>query len=138
MTQHANLAAAFEQKESVLIHHHHHKELCLNAPEPADSNGIDGKSKLQPPKERYAAAFSTPQSLPQSTTPNHSVFQLHMIIQHRQALQNQRYLQQQPARNSMRKVHRKRLQSPRNYSNEGTTLAYGTHSYPFVVYESLL
>lgn len=63
----------------------------MNAPEPADSNGVDGESNVESPEESHAAAPQIPQSLPQGGMPNNNVPQPYMTDQ--QALQYQRYLQ---------------------------------------------
>ncbi|KXL47191.1 hypothetical protein M433DRAFT_151943 [Acidomyces richmondensis BFW] len=72
-------------------------QACLNAPEPSDSNGVDGESAVESPEEQHAAAPPMPpQSMPQGMR-NQAPAQPYMTADQQQALQYQAYLQQQQA-----------------------------------------
>lgn len=71
------------------------RQACLNAPEPADANGVDGESAVDSPEEHNAAppmaqpmAQGMPRNPPQQTPS-------YMTADQQQALQYQAYLQQQ-------------------------------------------
>ena len=68
---------------------------CLNAPEPADSNGVDNDSTVDSPEESHAATAPMPQSMPQGGMARNAPQQPYMTADHQQALQYQAYLQQQ-------------------------------------------
>ncbi|KAI6799628.1 hypothetical protein KC367_g2960 [Hortaea werneckii] len=72
-------------------------QACLNAPEPADSNGVDAESAVDSPEEQHAAAPPMPQSMPPQGMPrNQAPPQPYgMTADQSQALQYQAYLQQQ-------------------------------------------
>lgn len=70
---------------------------CLNAPEPADSNGVDGDSAVESPEEQHAAPPPMPQAMPQQGMRNSAPQQQYMTADQQQALQYQAYLQQQQA-----------------------------------------
>ncbi|KAF7189736.1 Transcription factor of morphogenesis MCM1 [Pseudocercospora fuligena] len=73
-------------------------QACLNAPEPADSNGVDGDgSAVDSPEEQQAAPPPMPQSMPQQGMPRNQPQQPYMTADQQQALQYQAYLQQQQA-----------------------------------------
>ncbi|KAH9827972.1 MADS box transcription factor Mcm1 [Teratosphaeria destructans] len=74
-------------------------QACLNAPEPADSNGVDGESAVDSPEEQHAAAPPMPQQMPpQQGMRNPAPGQPYgMTADQQQALQYQAYLQQQQA-----------------------------------------
>ena len=71
-----------------------HNQACLNAPEPADSNGVDGESAVESPEDTHAnvpapAAGMQPRNA--GMPPN----SYGMTPDQQQALQYQAYLQQQ-------------------------------------------
>ncbi|KAL1311231.1 hypothetical protein AAFC00_001421 [Neodothiora populina] len=71
-------------------------QACLNAPEPADSNGVDGESAVESPEEQHASVAAPPAGMPARNTampPN----AYGMTADQQQALQYQAYLQQQQA-----------------------------------------
>ncbi|TKA22843.1 hypothetical protein B0A50_07743 [Salinomyces thailandicus] len=71
-------------------------QACLNAPEPADSNGVDGESAVDSPEEQHAAAPPMPQAMPPQAMPRgQAPAQPYMTADQQQALQYQAYLQQQ-------------------------------------------
>ncbi|KAK3699221.1 transcription factor of the MADS box [Vermiconidia calcicola] len=70
-------------------------QACLNAPEPADSNGVDGESAVESPEESHQAAPAMPQTIPQASMTRNPAPQPYMNPDHQQALQYQAYLQQQ-------------------------------------------
>lgn len=73
-------------------------QACLNAPEPADANGVDGESAVDSPEEQHAAPPPMPQSMPPQGMPrNQPQQQPYMTADQQQALQYQAYLQQQQA-----------------------------------------
>ncbi|KAI7602383.1 hypothetical protein KC319_g22305, partial [Hortaea werneckii] len=69
-------------------------QACLNAPEPADSNGVDAESAVDSPEEQHAAAPPMPQSMPPQGMPrNQAPPQPYgMTADQTQALQYQAYL----------------------------------------------
>ncbi|TKA60128.1 hypothetical protein B0A55_13451, partial [Friedmanniomyces simplex] len=72
-------------------------QACLNAPEPADSNGVDGESTVDSPEEQHPAAPPPmPQAIQQSMR-TQAPAQPYMTADQQQALQYQAYLQQQQA-----------------------------------------
>ncbi|KAK5115066.1 hypothetical protein LTR62_001763 [Meristemomyces frigidus] len=73
-------------------------QACLNAPEPADSNGVDGGSPVESPEEPHAPPPPMPQTMPpqgmrNQTAPAPQPYS--MTADQQQALQYQAYLQQQ-------------------------------------------
>lgn len=71
-------------------------QACLNAPEPADSNGVDAENAVESPEESHAAAPAMPQAMPQGNMQRNSVPQApYMTADQQQALQYQAYMQQQ-------------------------------------------
>ncbi|KAK5175326.1 transcription factor of the MADS box [Saxophila tyrrhenica] len=70
-------------------------QACLNAPEPADANGVDGESAVESPEESHASAPPMPQGMPQANMPRNSNPQPYMSAHDQQAMQYQAYLQQQ-------------------------------------------
>lgn len=67
----------------------------MNAPEPADSNGVDGESAVESPEESHNAAPPMPQAMPQANMPRNNAPQPpYMTADQQQALQYQAYLQQ--------------------------------------------
>ena len=71
-------------------------QACLNAPEPADSNGVEGENAVESPEESHAAAPAMPQAMPQGNMQRNSVPQQpYMTADQQQALQYQAYMQQQ-------------------------------------------
>nr|OQO22130.1 hypothetical protein B0A51_09394 [Rachicladosporium sp. CCFEE 5018] len=70
-------------------------QACLNAPEPADSNGVDG-DQPESPEEQHAAPVPMPANIAQ-TLPRNQNPQQYMTADQQQALQYQAYLQQQQA-----------------------------------------
>nr|POE79374.1 transcription factor of morphogenesis mcm1 [Quercus suber] len=70
-------------------------QACLNAPEPADSNGVDGESAVESPEEQHAPAPPMPQAMPAQNIPRNQAPQSYMTADQQQALQYQAYLQQQ-------------------------------------------
>ncbi|KAF2722190.1 SRF-TF-domain-containing protein [Polychaeton citri CBS 116435] len=71
-------------------------QACLNAPEPADANGVDGESTVDSPEESHNATAQMTQTLNQSM-PRNQPPQPYMTADQQQALQYQAYLQQQAA-----------------------------------------
>lgn len=69
----------------------------MNAPEPADSNGVDGESAVDSPEEQHAAAPPMPQAMPTQRMSTQAPSQPYMTADQQQALQYQAYLQQQQA-----------------------------------------
>ncbi|CAK3897811.1 Transcription factor of morphogenesis MCM1 [Lecanosticta acicola] len=72
-------------------------QACLNAPEPADSNGVDGESAVDSPEEQHSAP---PPPMPQNMQPQGmppKMPQNYMTADQQQAMQYQAYLQQQQA-----------------------------------------
>ncbi|KAK1046575.1 transcription factor of the MADS box [Friedmanniomyces endolithicus] len=68
-------------------------QACLNAPEPADSNGVDGESTVDSPEEQHVAA---PPPMPQQNMRTQAPAQPYMTAaDQQQAMQYQAYLQQQ-------------------------------------------
>lgn len=68
-------------------------QACLNAPEPADSNGVDGESTVESPEDTHANVPAPAAGMQPRTTgmpPNYA-----MTPDQQQALQYQAYLQQQ-------------------------------------------
>ena len=85
---------------SVVSTHGAHADLssqaCLNAPEPADANGVDGESTVESPEETHPSVAAPPagmQSRNAAMPPN----AYGMTADQQQALQYQAYLQQQQA-----------------------------------------
>ncbi|EME48416.1 hypothetical protein DOTSEDRAFT_67461 [Dothistroma septosporum NZE10] len=74
-------------------------QACLNAPEPADSNGVDGDgSAVESPEEQHTAPPPMPPNMPPQGMPrNQQPQQPYMTADQQQALQYQAYLQQQQA-----------------------------------------
>jgi MADS-box transcription factor len=73
-------------------------QACLNAPEPADVNGVDEGSAVESPEEQHAAPPPMPQSMPPQGMPrNPQQAQPYMTADQQQALQYQAYMQQQQA-----------------------------------------
>ncbi|KAK5131735.1 hypothetical protein LTR08_000624 [Meristemomyces frigidus] len=70
-------------------------QACLNAPEPADANGVDGESVVDSPEEQHAAAPPMPQAMPPQRMSQPAPAQPYMTADQQQALQYQAYLQQQ-------------------------------------------
>nr|POE59124.1 transcription factor of morphogenesis mcm1 [Quercus suber] len=70
-------------------------QACLNAQEPADSNGVDGESAVESPEEQHAPAPPMPQAMPAQNIPRNQAPQSYMTADQQQALQYQAYLQQQ-------------------------------------------
>ncbi|QIX00695.1 hypothetical protein AMS68_006212 [Peltaster fructicola] len=71
-------------------------QACLNAPEPADANGVDGESAVDSPEEQHNTAPAMPQAMGQGM-PRGPQAQAYMTADQQQALQYQAYLQQQQA-----------------------------------------
>ncbi|KAK0929637.1 transcription factor of the MADS box [Friedmanniomyces endolithicus] len=67
-------------------------QACLNAPEPADSNGVDGESTVDSPEEQHVAA---PPPMPQQNMRTQAPAQPMTAADQQQAMQYQAYLQQQ-------------------------------------------
>lgn len=82
-------------------HHYYHQpsltfiQACLNAPEPADSNGVEDGSTVESPEEPQAAPPPMPQNIQQRLNTNQAPQQPYMTADQQQALQYQAYLQQQ-------------------------------------------
>ncbi|KAM3415716.1 hypothetical protein BST61_g9230 [Cercospora zeina] len=72
-------------------------QACLNAPEPADSNGVDGESAVDSPEEQQSAPPPMPQSMPPQGMQQRQPQAPYMTADQQQALQYQAYLQQQQA-----------------------------------------
>jgi pheromone receptor transcription factor len=74
-------------------------QACLNAPEPADSNGVDGESTVDSPEEQHNAAPQMAQPMAQGMPRNapQQPYGVGMTADQQQALQYQAYLQQQQA-----------------------------------------
>ncbi|KAK4569574.1 transcription factor of the MADS box [Recurvomyces mirabilis] len=74
-------------------------QACLNAPEPADSNGVDGESAVESPEEQHAPPPPMPQAMPPQgmRTQQAAAQPPYMTADQQQALQYQAYLQQQQA-----------------------------------------
>ncbi|CZT15693.1 related to transcription factor of the MADS box family MCM1 [Ramularia collo-cygni] len=73
-------------------------QACLNAPEPADANGVDEGSAVESPEEQHAPPPPMPQSMPPQGMPrNQQQQQPYMTADQQQALQYQAYMQQQQA-----------------------------------------
>ncbi|SMR52122.1 unnamed protein product [Zymoseptoria tritici ST99CH_1E4] len=73
-------------------------QACLNAPEPAEANGVDGESAVESPEEQHAAPPPMPQAMPPQNMPRNQQQQQqqpYMTADQQQALQYQAYLQQQ-------------------------------------------
>ncbi|WPG97595.1 Hypothetical protein R9X50_00037300 [Acrodontium crateriforme] len=71
-------------------------QACLNAPEPADSNGVEGESGVESPEEQHAAAPPMQPNMPASSMPRGGSQQGYgLTADQQQALQYQQYLQQQ-------------------------------------------
>ncbi|KAF1348693.1 SRF-type transcription factor (DNA-binding and dimerization domain)-domain-containing protein [Delphinella strobiligena] len=71
-------------------------QACLNAPEPADSNGVDGESTVESPEETHPSV-AAPATNMQSRNPAMPPNAYGMTADQQQALQYQAYLQQQQA-----------------------------------------
>ncbi|KAK3073389.1 transcription factor of the MADS box [Teratosphaeriaceae sp. CCFEE 6253] len=71
-------------------------QACLNAPEPADSNGVDGESTADSPEEQHIAPPPMPQAVSQNMR-TQAPAQPYMTADQQQAMQYQAYLQQQQA-----------------------------------------
>lgn len=70
-------------------------QACLNAPEPADQNGVDGESTVESPEETHPSVAAPPAGMqPRNAAmpPNYG-----MTADQQQALHYQAYLQQQQA-----------------------------------------
>ena len=86
---------------------HHHRDTsryiltwlktCLNAPEPADSNGVDGESAVDSPEEQHSAPAPMPPNMPPQAMPRNQPAAPYMTADQQHALQYQAYLQQQQA-----------------------------------------
>jgi len=70
-------------------------QACLNAPEPADSNGVDGETAVESPEESHASVPPMPQAMPQNVARNSVPQAPYMTADQQQALQYQAYMQQQ-------------------------------------------
>lgn len=70
-------------------------QACLNAPEPADSNGVENENAVESPEESHAAAAPMPAAV-QNNMQRNSVPQApYMTAEQQQQLQYQAYMQQQ-------------------------------------------
>ncbi|KAM0712207.1 hypothetical protein Q7P37_011301 [Cladosporium fusiforme] len=70
-------------------------QACLNAPEPADANGVEGESAVDSPEEQHNAAPQMAQPMAQGMPRNPPQQSYSMTADQQQALQYQAYLQQQ-------------------------------------------
>lgn len=79
------------------LHRTNITQACLNAPEPADSNGVDGESTVDSPEEQHAAVPQMPQPVAPNMRNQTPTNQQYMTADQQHALQYQAYLQQQQA-----------------------------------------
>lgn len=78
--------------------HTNTSQACLNAPEPADSNDVNGDgSTVDSPEEQHAAPPPMPNNMQAQGMPRNQPQQPYMTADQQQALQYQAYLQQQQA-----------------------------------------
>lgn len=70
-------------------------QACLNAPEPADANGVDGENAVDSPEEPHNAAPPMPQGMAPGMPRNPQG--QYLTADQQQAMQYQAYLQQQQA-----------------------------------------